>query len=49
MEAGTIVSWEKKEGDKLNEGDYDYIIIFAEFTEKKIKIIKIFKIYLLRR
>jgi len=21
MEAGTIVSWEKKEGDKLNEGD----------------------------
>lgn len=22
MEAGTIVSWEKKEGDKLNEGIY---------------------------
>ena len=21
MEAGTIVSWEKKEGDKLNEGE----------------------------
>lgn len=21
MELGTIVSWEKKEGDKLNEGD----------------------------
>lgn len=24
MEAGTIVSWEKKEGDKLNEGTYNY-------------------------
>lgn len=23
MEMGTIVSWEKKEGDKLNEGEYD--------------------------
>lgn len=22
MEAGTIVNWEKKEGDKLNEGKY---------------------------
>lgn len=22
MELGTIVSWEKKEGDKLNEGQY---------------------------
>lgn len=22
MDAGTIVSWEKKEGDKLNEGAY---------------------------
>mgnify|MGYP002715716862 CR=1 FL=1 len=21
MESGTIISWEKKEGDKLNEGD----------------------------
>lgn len=27
MELGTIVSWEKKEGDKLNEGSYFNTVI----------------------
>lgn len=26
MELGTIVSWEKKEGDKLNEGKQSFLI-----------------------
>lgn len=28
MEAGTIVSWEKKEGDKLNEGNVTMVLLF---------------------
>lgn len=27
MELGTIVSWEKKEGDKLNEGKQSFFLI----------------------